>query len=206
MMRAGDDADFTAFVAASSRRLLRTAYLITGDAETAQDLLGGDHTSQLTSRRYLTQGGLAMAASLALARSPARHRIMLGVNRNYYTQFTRVVPLARAVRIYYDTENVFPVTWPARLPGAWAILSIRPHPHDLLAGQLDQQLKALIQSAPAHSELAVWHEATPGNPLGYPAYVNARSMRRMQAHMQRLCRGSGVRFGSIICGPADQMA
>jgi RNA polymerase sigma-70 factor (sigma-E family) len=38
-MRAGDDADFTAFVSAASRRLLRTAYLITGDAETAQDLL-----------------------------------------------------------------------------------------------------------------------------------------------------------------------
>lgn len=38
-MRAADDADFTAFVAASSRRLLRGAYLITGDLATAEDLL-----------------------------------------------------------------------------------------------------------------------------------------------------------------------
>jgi RNA polymerase sigma-70 factor (sigma-E family) len=38
-MRAADDADFTAFVAASSRRLLRGAYLITGDLADAEDLL-----------------------------------------------------------------------------------------------------------------------------------------------------------------------
>lgn len=38
-MRAADDADFTAFVAASSRRLLRGAYLITGDLAEAEDLL-----------------------------------------------------------------------------------------------------------------------------------------------------------------------
>jgi RNA polymerase sigma-70 factor (sigma-E family) len=38
-MRAADDADFTAFVAASSRRLLRSAYLITGDLGRAEDLL-----------------------------------------------------------------------------------------------------------------------------------------------------------------------
>ncbi len=38
-MRAADDADFAAFVAASSRRLLRTAYLITGDLADAEDLL-----------------------------------------------------------------------------------------------------------------------------------------------------------------------
>jgi RNA polymerase sigma-70 factor (sigma-E family) len=38
-MRATDDADFTAFVAASSRRLLRGAYLITGDVSEAEDLL-----------------------------------------------------------------------------------------------------------------------------------------------------------------------
>jgi RNA polymerase sigma-70 factor (sigma-E family) len=38
-MRAADDEDFTAFVAAASRRLLRTAYLVTGNLEEAQDLL-----------------------------------------------------------------------------------------------------------------------------------------------------------------------
>jgi RNA polymerase sigma-70 factor (sigma-E family) len=38
-MRAADDADFTTFVAASARRLLRSAYLITGDLAEAEDLL-----------------------------------------------------------------------------------------------------------------------------------------------------------------------
>ena len=38
-MRAADDADFTEFVAAASRRLLRGAYLITGDMAAAEDLL-----------------------------------------------------------------------------------------------------------------------------------------------------------------------
>ena len=38
-MRAADDADFSLFVAASSRRLLRSAYLMTGDLADAEDLL-----------------------------------------------------------------------------------------------------------------------------------------------------------------------
>ena len=38
-MRAADDAEFTSFVAAASRRLLRSAYLITGDLAEAEDLL-----------------------------------------------------------------------------------------------------------------------------------------------------------------------
>jgi RNA polymerase sigma-70 factor (sigma-E family) len=38
-MRVADDKDFTAFVDASSRRLLRSAYLITGDFAEAEDLL-----------------------------------------------------------------------------------------------------------------------------------------------------------------------
>jgi RNA polymerase sigma-70 factor (sigma-E family) len=38
-MRPADDEDFSAFVDASSRRLLRSAYLITGDFAEAEDLL-----------------------------------------------------------------------------------------------------------------------------------------------------------------------
>jgi Sigma-70 region 2 len=38
-MRRENDADFTVFVTASSRRLLRTAFLITGDLHTAEDVL-----------------------------------------------------------------------------------------------------------------------------------------------------------------------
>ena len=38
-MLARDEDDFTDFVAASSARLLRTAYLVTGDPQKAQDVL-----------------------------------------------------------------------------------------------------------------------------------------------------------------------
>lgn len=38
-MRRDDDEDFTAFVAGSSHRLLRTAFLLTGDRGAAEDLL-----------------------------------------------------------------------------------------------------------------------------------------------------------------------
>jgi RNA polymerase sigma-70 factor (sigma-E family) len=38
-MRSADAADFALFVSASSRRLLRTAYLLTGDPRAAEDLL-----------------------------------------------------------------------------------------------------------------------------------------------------------------------
>lgn len=53
-MLPGDDADFTAFLSASSRRLLRTAYLITGDVEAAQDLL-----QTALERTYRRWGGSA---------------------------------------------------------------------------------------------------------------------------------------------------
>src|SRR5260370_1415894 len=38
-MRAADDADFSLFVEASSRRLLRSAYLMTGELAEAEDVL-----------------------------------------------------------------------------------------------------------------------------------------------------------------------
>jgi RNA polymerase sigma-70 factor (sigma-E family) len=40
-VRAADDAEFSAFVAASAKRLLRLAYLLTGDRDAADDLLQG---------------------------------------------------------------------------------------------------------------------------------------------------------------------
>jgi RNA polymerase sigma-70 factor (sigma-E family) len=40
-VRAAEDAEFTAFVAGSAKRLLRLAYLLTGDRHAADDLLQG---------------------------------------------------------------------------------------------------------------------------------------------------------------------
>jgi len=107
--------------------------------------------------------------------------------------------------MYFDAENQFPAAWPDPHPGAWITLSLRPNPGDLLSGKLDGQLKAVIDSAPPHSELTFWHENTTGNPLHYPPHVNnARAAVRMQHYGHRLCRGTEVRFGVITCGPAVQ--
>ncbi len=163
-----------------------------------------EHAMDMTRRSALQVSGLALAGTTVAAETASRARIAFGVNRHYYPAFTAAVPGTRAVRIYYDAQNVFPEHWPDRLPGAWTTLSIRPHPHDLLTGKLNSQIRNLLESAPAHSDLSIWHEAGPGNPLAYPEYINADNMHHMHAHMQHLCRGTKVRYGSIICGPANQ--
>jgi hypothetical protein len=148
----------------------------------------------------------ASILSPSSAHAAAHVTITWGVNRNFWHAFKIKVPLAKAVRVYYDAENVFPSSWPQRAGrGAWVTLSIRPKPADLLRGRLDARLKALIDSAPPHSELAIWHENYPGNPLGYPRSVNnPRTAVAMQRHMERLVKGTQVRFGVIIAGPAIQ--
>ncbi len=164
------------------------------------------HFPEMMSRREaISAGGLAIAgaASLAATTAPASG-IVFGANRNTYPRFHEAIPLARGLRLYYDTENLFPATWPERF-GAHMTLSLRPNPGDLLAGRLDHQLKAVIDSAPPHSDLTFWHENTTGNPLGYPSYVNnARTAVRMQQYGHDLCRRTNVRFGVITVGPVNQ--
>src|SRR5215469_9056343 len=113
---------------------------------------------------------------------------------------------ARAVRIYYDAVDVFPSAWPRRAGTNWTVLSIRPRPGPLLSGSLNPQLDALIDTAPPHSRLTIWHEDAVGNnPLGYRGLVrNPAVYRAMQAYMEHLVDGSNVRFGTIGCGPAGQ--
>lgn len=158
-------------------------------------------------RQAFAAGGLAIAGAAGLTSAPTPPRLMFGSNRSAFPSFNTAIPRGVAVRVYYDAENQFPAGWPNRLPGAWMTLSLRPNPGDLLAGKLDSQLKAIIDSAPAHSELTFWHENTTGNPLGYPSYVNnPRAALLMQHYGQSLCSGTKVRFGVITCGPVGQQA
>jgi hypothetical protein len=155
-------------------------------------------------RAALCAGGLVAANALVgrgLNRQPP---VLFGVNRRYWHQAARDIPRLGAVRIYQDTENDIPPRWPREGP-ALVTLSIRPHPADLLSGELDAAIGALLASAPPHSELTFWHENTSGNPLGYPSYVNnPRAAVAIQRYGQRLCRGTNVAFGVITCGPAVQ--
>src|ERR1700683_2921408 len=124
------------------------------------------HLPAMMSRREaISAAGLAVAgaASLADMTAPA-NGIVFGANRDTYPGLHAAVPLARGLRMYYDTEHLFPAAWPERF-GAHMTLSLRPNPGDLLSGRLDRQLKAIIDSAPAHSDLTFWHAKTHGTPL-----------------------------------------
>jgi hypothetical protein len=161
----------------------------------------------------ITARWLAVLAAVAVVGTPAAvlagatgAKVTIGVNRNYWTRFKAAIPHAQDVRIYYDDENVFPATWPTGAQGAWVTLSLRPNPADLLSGKLSARLKALFASAPAHSEVTFWHENGPANPLKYPRSVNsAQTNVAMLKYGEKLVKGTKVKFGQIICAPANQL-
>jgi hypothetical protein len=173
----------------------------------------------MLNRRELIKSGVAgMAGAVGLAPGLASasvgpaavgNRIVFGANRAAWTQFDTAMPVGiqRAVRIYYDYGQI-PQHWPNRTGTAWITLSLRPskNPNDLLDGSLDAPLKAVINSAPAHSQLTFYHENEPGNPMQYPAAINnATTARAILEYGHKLCAGSKVVFGVIICAPADQI-
>jgi hypothetical protein len=125
--------------------------------------------------------------------------ILFGCNSRDFDAMNDAGIAVRTFRAYRDQYNFIPTVWPAKesVPEARVTLSIRPVPDDLLAGRLDAQLKGLIAAAPPGVKLSAWHEAR--NLPGYPDYLSAASMSAVHQYMQELCRGSNVRYGSIIC-------
>jgi len=113
---------------------------------------------------------VALAADVSAARAsvaPKHVRIAWGINQNLWDQFLEKVPQAHAVRVFYNSRNHIPVHWPAFLGHPWVTMSLRPMPGPLLSGKLDAELRRLIDSAPQHSQLTIWHEDAVGNnPLG----------------------------------------
>jgi hypothetical protein len=125
--------------------------------------------------------------------------ILFGANSRAFDVMYEAGINVRTFRAYRDQYNFIPTVWPmkAAVPDARVTLSIRPIPDDLLAGRLDGRLRAFIAAAAPGSKLSAWHEAS--NLPGYPDFVNAASMSAVHQYMQDLCRGSNVRYGSIIC-------
>jgi hypothetical protein len=125
--------------------------------------------------------------------------ILFGCNSRVFDAMNEAGIGVRTFRAYRDQYNFVPAVWPAKesVPEARVTLSIRPVPADLLAGRLDEPLTALIAAAPPGVKLSAWHEAS--NLDGYPDFVTAGNMTEVHEYMQQLCRGSSVRYGSIIC-------
>jgi hypothetical protein len=164
----------------------------------------GDGGAALSRREAISAGGLAIAGAIGVAARPTASSgdVVFGTDRSGYAGLHAAAPLAVGLRWYFDQENELPPAWPSPYPRTHMTLSLRPNPHDLLSGRLDRRLKAIIGSAPEHSELTFWHENVTANPLRYPSHVhNARTSVRMQKYGQKLCRGTNVRFGVITVGP-----
>jgi hypothetical protein len=154
------------------------------------------------SRRSVLAGGAALAAASVVpaaqrAQAATRPTLAIGANAGWYEEIHAQVPALTCRRVYYPAYNDIPGEWPSPILGSAALVSIRPVPADLLAGRLDAQIRSFLQSAPPGSGLTAWHEA--GNLAGYPAYITPRNMRAVHTHMQRLCRGTTVRYGPILC-------
>ncbi len=122
--------------------------------------------------------------------------IIFGCNAGVFDLIKAAVPGTIGCRSYRDEVNHIPGEWPGK-PGSKSLVSLRPHPDDLLSGALDDQIKALLAVATAGAELTVWHEA---GSLDYPDYITPTSVRQMHVHMHSLCKPTRVRYGVIIIG------
>lgn len=130
--------------------------------------------------------------------------LIVGSNAKDFAAFREAIPAAAGRRVYYPEPNIWPSKWPL-VDGSTAVLSIRPVPADLLAGKLDDSIRALCESAPVNADLNAWHEA--GNlaeyaPLGF---ITPPAMRAVHQHMQHLVEGTPVSYGAVLCMPPNSM-
>jgi hypothetical protein len=132
--------------------------------------------------------------------------VLIGSNSKVFDSMDAAGINVHVFRAYRDQFNFIPTVWPSKqtVPDAKVTLSIRPVPDDLLAGRLDDKLQSFIASAPPGVKLSAWHEAS--NLPGYRGvdFVNPQNMSAVHAYMQNLCRGTNVRYGSIICAVPSQ--
>jgi hypothetical protein len=106
--------------------------------------------------------------------------------------------------VWPSIDGPIPATWPALPAGKTGFYTIYPNPTQLLAGQLDAQLRAFIDSAPAQGGVLTAYaeaDASPGAggqfaPLGLTQAI----LGQVHAHLQALCRGSRVKYGAVFCG------
>jgi hypothetical protein len=122
--------------------------------------------------------------------------IIFGCNAGVYDAVNDAVPGTIGCRSYRDEVNFIPAAWPGK-PGSKSLVSLRPHPDDLLSGALDDKIRGLLAVAAPGAELTVWHEA---GSLEYPSYITPASVRQMHVHMHNLCAPTIVRYGVIIIG------
>jgi hypothetical protein len=102
--------------------------------------------------------------------------------------------LNNGVMVWPSINGPIPAAWPTLPAGKVGFYTIYPNPTQLLAGELDTQLKAFINSAPAQGGVLTAYaeaDANPGSggqfaPLGLTQDV----LYKVHAHLLDLCKGT----------------
>jgi hypothetical protein len=131
--------------------------------------------------------------------------VLLGCNASVFGEVRQVVPGNKTCRSFRDKVNHIPAKWPGIDGEDYTVVSLRPDPRDLLSGSLDDQIRALLATAPSGSQLTVWHEA--GNLYKHNGNITPAAIRQSHVKMWNLCQqaGSGVGYGCIIYGTIADM-
>lgn len=184
-------------------------------------------------KKYLIASAVAAAIAVLSAAAPAqagtpRPRLAWGAQAMLWPQLMRAVPDASVVRFYYDTPdnfaarlspaaiargeyNAIPSAWPHLVNPhtgrmACAVVSIRTLLHPLVTHQLDSMLAPLKRTAPHRKNcdfLTAWHEVNaPSRPYPHSVRVPA-NFRRITEYLMHYFRGSYVKVGAIVAGPAN---
>jgi hypothetical protein len=161
-------------------------------------------------KRLITALLMVISAFTAILASQPAHaavthhpRECWGANAAVYGPFAAAVPQSCGERVYYDTPDKWPASWPApAVPGARQMISIRPSYAALMSGADNALVRNFCATAPAHSRITMWQENPGGNPLGYPPSIHsAGHFLAMQKRMMTLVSGTPCRFGVIIIAP-----
>ena len=110
-----------------------------------------------------------------------------------------------AGKIAFPSVNgPIPAAWPTTPAGVTGFYTIYPNPGQLLAGQLDQALRAFIDSAPTQGGVLTAYAEADGDAANggqfAPLGLTRARLLQVHAHLQALCRGSRVKYGAVICG------
>jgi hypothetical protein len=134
--------------------------------------------------------------------------LVIGANARIWPLLAAAAPGTAGVRQYHDEFGTIPAKWPVN-PGPLAqpLLSVRPFPDRLFAGEYDKAVPQLCETAPPGAMFTSWHEAG-GTLRGYEGltWMTPSTMRRIHVKMHDLVQGTGVLYGPVTIGTATAVS
>jgi hypothetical protein len=106
--------------------------------------------------------------------------------------------------VFPSVNGPIPAAWPTTPAGVTGFYTIYPNPDQLLAGQLDETLRAFIGSAPPQGGVLTGYAEADGDVANGGQFASLgltkAKLLQVHAHLQALCRGSRVKYGAVVCG------